>query len=828
VLELHVRGCADSRKRLDSVEHEPRGCAHSPRSIRRKDLDHLQQKIALTSRWKPRGSATVIPGIRASMTALAAGLVALFLVAHPWYMPATGIDPSWWMALEYSYRNGLVLGRDFSFAAGPLSFVYTRLFHPATFPWVIAAIVHAVAVYSALICCSPHAKLSLALLIWLALLLTNLNPDTLCLSLVLAVALLSMRRMAPAFLTGFLIVGLALSSLAKFSILAFCLPLLLLVDLLAALERRTDFWHTALYCVSIVICYRISGQPLDGLFEFLAGSIEVAAGYSQTMANFSWGQEQTILVLLSCGLLATAVVISKRAFSIVSLFCLLALGWYLFFSFKLGNVRVGHQFVTWHALATGGLLLILFPVEDSRQLRQSALIAAVWILVGASPQLVALGVDSSSPARTPISAVSEFAQDLTGWLSPRAKLRGLAQQRDSRDAQLAQRVSGDLSGTVGSVPWEFAELIAAGTRFVPSPSLQTYANYTPRLRARTTRFFESEARPKNLFFQLSSIDGRYRTLELGPALIPILAGYDAVLEHSQLFGAPLQLLSRAQRRSVETRVIAIGFGRMGAWVDMPSPSSGSLLLAIRPRETLAGKILTALYKQERLSIDLRFASGAILSALAFPSLTADGFLVLPSEATELELFRAASDGLTIEPPDPLTAFRIRPVALGSLRFAADYQFEASAVTMSGAPEHPLVQPPLPHDPMQALIRGRIIESPEVRVVGGKLLAHPPSRIVAPMPAGKALAGEIGFFDDAWRRGEPRPVTFSISIIKPGGNEVLFQRTLDPAKRPEDRGPQRFSIDLRGNSSGNPIELQFDTYPGTSWGWTYWSNLHLED
>jgi hypothetical protein len=229
-----------------------------------------------------------------------------------------------------------------------------------------------------------------------------------------------------------------------------------------------------------------------------------------------------------------------------------------------------------------------------------------------------------------------------------------------------------------------------------------------------------------------------------------------------------------------------------------------------------------------LSIDLRFASGTIVSSLAFPSLTADGFLILPPGATDLQLFRAASDGLTVGPSNPLTAFRVRPVALGTLRFVTDYQFEASAVTMSGRPEHPIGRPPPPADAMQALIAGRIIESPEVRVVEGKLLAHPPSRIVAPMPTGRALTGEIGFFDEAWRSGEPRPVMFSISLIRQDGNEILFQRTLDPAGKPGDRGPQRFSIDLRRSSSNDPIELQFDTYPGTSWGWTYWSNLHLED
>ena len=774
-------------------------------------------------------STTGLPSsIRASMTPLAATLAALFLVSQPWRMPATGLDASWMAALEYSYLKGLVFGRDVSFTFGPLSFIYTRLFHPATFPWAIAATVHAAAVYTALVVWSPNSKLSLALMIWLALLLTGLSPDVLYLSLPLVVALLSMRRMAPAPVLALLIVGLALSGLAKFSFMAFCLPLLLLADLLAVVERRTGVWHAALYCVSIAVFYRISGQPIDGFFQFLTGSLDVASGYGQTMANFSWGQEQTILVLVSSGLLASAVVISRRDFSIASLFCVLALGWYLFFCFKLGNVRVGHQSVTWHALATCGLLLIFLPVEDARQLRQSALIAAMWILVGASGQLFKVSVDPSEPVRTPVSAVVEFAQDLTAWLNPSARVRRLAQQRGSRDEQLAQRVSGDFSGTVGSVPWEFSELIAADTRFVPSPALQMYANYTPRLRAQTTRYFERETRPKNLFFRLSSIDGRYSTLDLGPALISILAGYDVVLEHSQLFGAPLQLRSRADRRSVDRRVIATGSGRMGAWVEVPAPHSGSLLLAIRPRESLAGKALTALYKQDRLSIDLRFASGTIVSSLAFPSLTPDGFLILPPGATDLQLFRAASEGLTVGSSNPLTAFRVRPVALGTLRFATDYQFEASAVTMSGRPEHPIGRQPPPADAMQALIAGRVIESPEVRVVEGKLLAHPPSRIVAPMPTGRALTGEIGFFDDAWRAGEPRPVTFSISLIRQDGNEILFQRTLDPAGKPGDRGPQRFSIDLRRSSSNDPIELQFDTYPGTSWGWTYWSNLHLED
>jgi len=128
----------------------------------------------------------------------------------------------------------------------------------------------------------------------------------------------------------------------------------------------------------------------------------------------------------------------------------------------------------------------------------------------------------------------------------------------------------------------------------------------------------------------------------------------------------------------------------------------------------------------------------------------------------------------------------------------------------------------------ALIEGRIIAAPEARLIDEKLLAHAPSKIVAVMSKGGRLSGEIGFLDGAWQEGNPRPVTFSISRLAPPGPQLLFERTLDPKVNPADRGPQKFSVDIGPDGSGQRLDLLFETRPETDWGGTYWSQLQLGD
>jgi predicted O-methyltransferase YrrM len=747
----------------------------------------------------------------------AVALAGLFLAAMPWRMPSAGLDPSWNLALEYAWRHGLVFGRDFSFTSGPLSFIYTRLFHPETFLWIVLAMIHVTAVYLAVVWWSPQRRLSVALLGLLALCAAPLNPDALYFSLPLAVFLLSLRAV-PAGLMAALIAGLALASLAKFSVLLLALPLLLLADALALAERRKRCWHAAIYAASVIAVYCAAGQPLGAFADFLAGSLDVAAGYGAAMANFGWTGQQTVLVLACAALLAGAFALMPRGRAAFA--CLLALAWYCFVAFKLGNVRAGHQASTWHALAAAGFLLVLLPCAAPRRL---ALVGSLAILLAAATaHMLRVEFEPRVMAAERAGQIAAFAQRTLAWLDPVASFARLSAQRRDAEQRLAAQAPRDLAGTTGSLPWEFSELIAAGARFVPAPSLQAYANYTPRLRAATTRHFAVGARPDNLFLSLVGIDGRFRTMDLGPALLGILSDYDLVRARSRIAGAPPQLRRRARPRQAWGWPLADRVGRLEQWIDAPTGAAGGLMLALRVRETVAGRLLTLAYKQEPLWLDLRFASGTV-SARAFPNLVSDGFLVLPPEVTEAQLFLGLTQGLPSS--NPLLAFRLRASRLGAWRFAADYHFDASAIGIAGPPEHPLAEEPPAATAMQALIAGRVIAGPQVRVIPEGLLAHAPSTIVATMPKGRRLAGTFGFLDGAWRDGNPGAVTFAISRVTPVGARRLFARTLDPKRNPADRGMQAFAIELAEGEAG---ELLFETGPGTDWGWTVWSGLRMEE
>lgn len=772
----------------------------------------------------PRVGTMAVTWMMAVMMAVGAVLAALLLAIPAFHMPSAGLDPSWQSALEYAYLNGLVLGRDFNFTSGPLSFVYTRQFHPDTFVWVIGATLHATAVYAAAAWSGAMRVRGAVLLVWLALCCAPLDPDALFLSLPLIVFFLSLARSVPGWVLAVLIAGLALSSLAKFSVLVTCLPLLALADLTAALTGGRGGWRTATYGLALLVLYTASGQPPDAIPQFLIGAFDVAIGYGQAMANFGWESQQTLLAIAALAILASAFVVLRGAPFLLRTSCLLSLAGFLLIAFKLGNVRVGHQTATWNAFAVAGFAIILLPWKAERI---STALAVGCVFMCAALSLHFIGrygpIDAIRVRATMLGTAASSAAE---WLDPVAHVARLSERRKAAQRQLASRVPRDLSGTVGSVPWELSEIVAAGLHLVPAPSLQTYSNYTPRLRELTRKHFSQAGAPEHLFFQLVAIDNRYRTTELGPALIPIIAGYDVVRRYSTLRGAPMQLHRRAKPRSTTLLPLVEKTASMGQWVDAPRPAQGGLLIAIRPAETIFGRILTFLYKQSAFEMDLRFADGATVTARIVPNLASDGSLIIPPGLADVELFREAENGFAIDRRNPLQALRIRTGSLGSLRYATDYTLVASAVTMEGEPEREL----LPQDPartaMQALIEGRILESPDVRVVDEQLLAHAPSKIVASMPTGGRLTGELGFFNGAWLQGRPKPVSFAISLMTATGPRLLFEKTLDPRNRPADRGSQRFSVDIPDGAIDQPVELLFETGPETPWGWTYWSGLAI--
>ena len=77
-----------------------------------------------------------IGGVAIALTVAVLLTILVFVPFRPSF-PGSNLDLSWEDAINEAVAQGLVFGHDLIFTFGPLGFVYTRMYHPATYPLII-------------------------------------------------------------------------------------------------------------------------------------------------------------------------------------------------------------------------------------------------------------------------------------------------------------------------------------------------------------------------------------------------------------------------------------------------------------------------------------------------------------------------------------------------------------------------------------------------------------------------------------------------------------------------------------------------------------------
>jgi hypothetical protein len=113
-----------------------------------------------------------------------------------------------------------------------------------------------------------------------------------------------------------------------------------------------------------------------------------------------------------------------------------------------------------------------------------------------------------------------------------------------------------------------------------------------------------------------------------------------------------------------------------------------------------------------------------------------------------------------------------------------------------------------------------------------LNAHAPSELVfAPPPGSRRLHAVAGLPDAAFAPGGVAVtdgITIEVIAETPAGARTrLFQRTLDPAREPADRGPQSVDVDLPPLFTGR-LHLRLGNGPkhNPTNDWAYWAGVEI--
>lgn len=112
---------------------------------------------------------------------------------------------------------------------------------------------------------------------------------------------------------------------------------------------------------------------------------------------------------------------------------------------------------------------------------------------------------------------------------------------------------------------------------------------------------------------------------------------------------------------------------------------------------------------------------------------------------------------------------------------------------------------------------------------GRILAHLPSQLIAPIPAGAThVMGEFAFFAGAYEQHDTKGGVFTVNAVGADGRRTpLFSRFLNPVQSVADRGQQFFSAPITVPAA-TAVEFLIEPPPGqgNAFGWTYWTNLRF--
>lgn len=794
---------------------------------------------------------------RGGWVAIFLGAILAQLLLGPWWLevPVGDVDPSWQIVLHEAFARRMQFGSEIVWTYGPWGFLWNELYHPDTWGWSLAIRSAWAAVFWAVLASLGGAffqdrRKSLGFAFAL-LLLPAYSWDSLVYQgcAMLWFSWFALPSRGGRALSLALVALLCVFALGKFLILLALAAMVAALATSSALagERR---WAAALagtWMGATLAAWTLAGQSLAGIPAYLSTFFEVASGFGAALtARGSWIEvfyfvaASTSLIGLILASRATLGLPRPRLLLDAAAFCVpLGVAYkHSFTRHDTGHVLIGGT------LLVGVSLLVLgwTRLAPAPQLRTWGLRATT--AVGAGTVLLLLWSQPVDPlVKTTLPVVKRLPGRLENALHLMTGDRSPLDRAESHAAALAAgEPLGSVEGSVDVYPHAQATVLRhADVQWVTRPVMQSNTAYTPELQALNLAFLRGPDAPQTVLFDIDPSEEHHPADADSLSLLELLERYDV----ADPLGRFVTLARRDQPRGLVVVPGAQQRIEAGEWVDLPSEGDLAWLRVradSRPWDGLVG----AVWKKRLVRIDVRHADGDVRSWLVSPGVARSGLIVSPSLSGRLD-FAAF---LAAEPPPSLSR-RAVAVRLGLERLPHDevtrgFSLYLDQVTVPKQAGLTLpgqlgvlseaVSPPRPKEEHPLWIAG-----PGGRTVA---FAHAPKEFVVGLRPGMSSSArptgrvEFGLLDGAHRATPPTDgVTFRVTLEFGPREEVLFERHLDPATNPGDRGLQsaEFAI-VPGDwqrpgkmpwHAGRPkLVLETETGPTAASDWSYWASVEV--
>jgi len=482
---------------------------------------------------------------------------------------------------------------------------------------------------------SLNRKLCLIFLLWFATLATYVDMEQ---NIYFIMAWCSLRminanRWAMAILV--LPLFLAYLSLIKFTFLLATVIALLICTMYLSLKDRTKIAAaiSVSYLAALALLWKITGQELGDIGQWLRGSLEITSGYVEAMSSTP---ETVTLVLSFCTLFIFCFMLIFSAFkkilAPVECLPLLLLLLFAFLSWKLGFVRADEQhisrFFISFPLITGLILADTgkagSPVSAGKPLLISfiaimALSITVFHLQAKGRNFFKLAVLNFT------ASIETNSEQLMKIATGRYKecFTDFQTRSVTEGFPIIRSLVGDNSiDVISSISW-----IAMENRlnYRPRPVNQGNATYTPYLQNLNLSFLKSAHRPDWIVAKMDSIDDKLPVMEDALLFPWIIRNYNLKWSDNSTLLLKLKPFSPTtpSKELISERVISFG---------QPIVFSGNydfpVILQVEVEPTFLGKLAGLLYHRPPLSMTLEFGKQKVTKRFV-PSMAREGFLIQP-------------------------------------------------------------------------------------------------------------------------------------------------------------------------------------------------------
>jgi hypothetical protein len=627
----------------------------------------------------------LVPGRRITPWGLVLAALTLVLwvrfLIFPSLVAGTNLDHSWMQAMGHFYHTDAQAGTDYVFTYGPLGFFATEAYdgplYWQRYAWELAVKLAAAVVIVAALARLPGRGLTL-LGAALVIVFVPYHFDTIYQVTLLAAGVLLIDgacRNRPAALI--VVPLLALLAMTKFTYFLLALWSALLAELAARLKGYRGWLSPLpLYLIAALAVWLFCGQNPLHLWAYCRNSWEVSQGYGEAMAvsgeTFDVG---LAVVTMSLAVLLLALAAGRNRRSVFHVMCVLLLGPGLFLGWKHGLIRHdGHPFIFFGMAMFVALLLSRLLEPATSGLTGMALGG----LLACSVAGTLLTADRVKPDFFQWNLIDQTKANLTAALSPRARKDELEADRARQEEEWRlDRVRAEVGGaSLDELSCAQGVVLLNGFNWHPRPVFQSYTAYTPALLRLNADFFRSDAAPEYLLISFSPVDGRLGAMEDSLALLEILRRYHPVVAEKE-FVLFRRVPSGGETAPPQPEVVCrrtIHFGEYVSLADVPDEYQ---FLSLRVTPSPRGQVWGALFKRDRLFLDLRTASGATLERRRLvPAMAGEGFLINPLVDTTADFVRlyGTSGG------DRVVSFRVTPDS-------GDFQGEIE-MTVSALPRLP--------------------------------------------------------------------------------------------------------------------------------------------